>query len=88
MKQVFSASATGQSSTVLVKGGAIIQVTIAGTGSARLQANLDGDWLPIRAADTATTANAVILTLPNREEPYLLRWDVTANNSTVTVYIS
>ncbi len=87
MKQIFATSTIGQTPAVPVQGGAIISVTISATGSARLQANLDGDWTPIRAADTATTANAIILSLPVRDEPILLRWDVTANTGTVTVYI-
>jgi hypothetical protein len=88
-KTIFAASSIGATTPVAVTGGTVFSVTISATGTAQLQINLDGDWVGIRTADTASVALATVLQLPPRPEgPYLMRWNVTANSGTVTVYIA
>ncbi len=88
-KTVFSASSTGATSPVAVTSGTVFSLTISATGTAQLQILLDGDWVGIRTADTASIALATVLSLPVRPEGvYYMRWNVTANGGTVTTYIS
>lgn len=86
-KTVFSASSTGATAAVPVMSGAVIHVIVSATGTAQLQIYLDGDWINARTADTATTTVPVVLNYPCRTEPFLMRWNVTANTGTVTTYI-
>jgi hypothetical protein len=89
MKQVFSASSTGQTAAVPVVSGTVASVTISATGTAQLQIYLDGDWVGVRTADTTSTTLPFVVSLPVRPDaPYLMRWNVTANTGTVTVYLS
>jgi hypothetical protein len=86
-KQIFAASSTGAGNPVPCSSGAVISLTISATGNAQLQIYMDGDWVNIRTADTASIALATVVSLPVRDEPYLLRWNVTANAGTITTYI-
>lgn len=86
-KTVFSASSTGTTPVVGCKNGVALALTISATGTAQLQVYIDGDWVGLRTADTASVANVVNISLPEREEPYQIRWNVTANAGTVTTYV-
>jgi hypothetical protein len=64
----------------------IFFVQFSGTGTAQLQAQLDGDWVPVTTAytDSMTVIESAVF---KTEEPVYYRWDVTRTSGVITTYV-
>ena len=76
-------SVTGQSPAI-VAASLIYRAEFAGTGSAQLQVNINGDWLPAAASVSVSIPAAAIA---GAEDPLVWRWNVTVASGSITTYL-
>ena len=79
-------SVTGQSPVVAGRGSVLFYVTFSGTGSAQLQAEFDGDWVPVSTSYTSSMSVIEAASFQT-EEPVYYRWNVTVGSGTITTYV-
>lgn len=61
--------------------------TGSGSGSARLQVNIGGDWLPADDAVTATMTTVEATDKISPGEPMRYRWSVTVSSGSIITYL-
>lgn len=61
--------------------------TGSGSGSAQLQVNIGGDWLPADDAVTATMTTVEATDKMSPGEPLRYRWNVTVSSGSIITYM-